>query len=48
MRDGGHSASVLDVLATYFGIMSAFIVMVSYLEKIIVRKKRQIKLVEGV
>jgi len=48
MRDGGQGASVLGVLATYFGIMSVFIVIVYYLEKFIVRKKRKNRLAEGV
>lgn len=47
MREGGQSASVLGVLTTYFGIMSVFIVIVYYLEKFIMRKKRKIQLAEG-
>ncbi len=50
MRGGEHgaSASVLGVLTTYFSIMSVFIVIVYYLEKLVFRRKRKNQLAAGV
>ena len=48
MRGGEHSASILGVLTTYFSIMSVFIVIVYYLEKMVFRKKRKNQLAAGV